>query len=102
MQKQYRFSIWYVLLGIWIVLIIQNLIFQAFTVRVLPHSQFLELLKQDRVAEVAISENQIQGRLVGEDGEPAEMFRTIRVDPEISQLLVEHNVAFKGEIESTF
>jgi len=102
MQKQYRFSIWYVLLGIWIVLIIQNLIFQAFTVRVLPYSQFLELLKQDRVAEVAISENQIQGRLVGEGGEPAEMFRTIRVDPEISQLLVEHNVAFKGEIESTF
>ncbi len=102
MQKHYRFSVWYVLLGIWIVLILQNLIFQAFTVKVVPYSQFLDLLKQDKVAEVAISQNQIQGRLVGKDGKPGERFRTIRVDPEISQLLAEHNVTFKGEVESTF
>ncbi|MGD8369104.1 MAG: ATP-dependent zinc metalloprotease FtsH [Desulfobacterales bacterium] len=102
MQKHYRFSVWYVLLGIWIVLIIQNLIFQAFAVKVVPYSRFLDLLKQDQVAEVAISQNQIQGRLVGQDGKPGERFRTIRVDPEISQLLTEHNVTFKGEIESTF
>jgi cell division protease FtsH len=54
------------------------------------------------VAEVAISQNKIQGRLMGDDGQPGEMFRTIRVDPEISDLLTEHNVTFKGEIESTF
>ncbi len=102
MQKHYRFSVWYVLLGIWIVLILQNLIFQAFAVKVVPYSQFLDLLKNDRVAEVAITQNQIQGRLVGQDGKPGERFRTIRVDPEISQLLAEHNVTFKGEIESTF
>jgi cell division protease FtsH len=71
-------------------------------VQVIPYSRFLGLLKEDRVAEVAITQNQIQGRLVGDDGQPAEMFRTIRVDPEISDLLAEHNVTFKGEIESTF
>ena len=39
---------------------------------------------------------------MGEDGKPGEMFRTVRVDPEISELLADRNVTFKGEIESTF
>lgn len=102
MEKHHRFSIWYVLLGIWIVLILHNLLFQAFAVQVIPYSRFLDLLKEDRVAEVAITQNQIQGRLMGEDGKPGEMFRTVRVDPEISELLADRNVTFKGEIESTF
>jgi cell division protease FtsH len=29
-------------------------------------------------------------------------FRTVRVDPDISQLLEQNNIIFKGEIESTF
>lgn len=104
MQKHHRFSIWYVILAIWGVLLIHNLLVSAFAIETIPYSQFLRLLKEKKITEVAISENQIEGRMVPADGVEGRtvMFRTVRVDPEISELLEEHNVTFKGQIESTF
>jgi len=103
-EKHHKFSIWYVILGVWLVLIIHNYLVGMFTVRTIPYSEFLSLLKEHKVSEVAIGEGAIQGRLI--DGETAEgrgeLFKTIRVDPEISKLLEEYHVTFKGEIESTF
>ncbi len=104
MQKQQKFSIWYVLLGIWVVLILQNTIASMYAVRTIPYSKFLDLLKTDKVAEVAITSNRIQGKLKEEgllEGKGVH-FRTVRVDPETSKLLDQYKVTFKGEIESTF
>lgn len=101
MEKQHKFSLWYVLIGIWIVLIMQNLIAQMFVVKTIDYSQFLSLLKEGKVKEIAISANQIQGKLVGEVGRE-QVFKTVRVDPGLSEMLEKYNVTFKGEIESTF
>jgi len=104
MDKKQKFSIWYILLGIWVIFIVHNLIFSAFAIRTIPYSEFLNLLKENKIAEVAISTNQIQGKLRGGQGtsERGALFRTIRVDPDTSKLLEEYDVAFKGEIESRF
>ena len=104
MEKHHKFSIWYVLLGIWAVLILHNALFSALSIRTIPYSEFLDLLKKGQLSEVAITSNQIQGRLKGAgDGKAAgDMFRTVRVDPDLSGLLEEYQVTFKGEIESTF
>jgi cell division protease FtsH len=104
MEKHHKFSIWYVLLGVWFILIIHNWIASMYAVEVIPYSKFLNLLKENKVAEAAIRSNLIQGKLK----EPGALqgnrldFRTIRVDPETSQLLEQYGVNFKGEIESTF
>ena len=89
-------------LGVWLVLIIHNLLYSAFSVETIPYSEFLQMVKNGRVAEVAISQNQIQGRLADIEGSQGKPFRTVRVDPEISQLLDDYKIVFKGEIESTF
>ena len=104
MQKQYKFSIWYVLLGFWIVLIVHNILVSAFAIKTIPYSEFLTLLKENKVIEVAIRADQIQGKLKeSESGaDKAALFRTVRVDPETSKLLEQYNVPFKGEIESRF
>ena len=104
MQKQYKFSIWYVLLGFWIVLIVHNILVSAFAIKTIPYSEFLNLLKENKIIEVAIRADQIQGKLKeGESGTDKEiLFRTVRVDPETSQLLEQYSVPFKGEIESRF
>ncbi len=104
MQKHHKFSMWYVLLGVWVVLIIQNMIFSAVSVKNVPYSEFLKALNENRVTEVAISANIIQGRMKTADdtSDQGRLFRTVRVDPEISNLLAGHGVQFKGEIESTF
>jgi cell division protease FtsH len=103
MEKHHRFSIWYVLLGFWVVLIVQSYIASMFAHQVIPYSQFLSLLKEGKISEVAVTANQIQGKM--QDGAAAgemKSFRTIRVDPELSALLDQYKVSFKGEIESTF
>ncbi len=104
MEKHHKFSIWYVLLGVWIVLLVQDMIFSAFAIQTIPYSQFLKKLKENKIVEVAISANKIQGKMKADDAAVGKetAFRTVRVDPEISSLLDQYNVAFKGEIESRF
>ena len=104
MEKKHKFSIWYVILGIWVVLIVHNYMSAALSIRTVPYSEFLNLLKANKVAEVAISADQIQGRMkAAEDpGGKGELFKTVRVDSEISKLLDQYGVAFKGQVESTF
>jgi cell division protease FtsH len=101
MEKHHKFSIWYILVGIWVVLIIHNTLYSMFSIDTIPYSEFLQLVKKGRIAEVAITQNQIQGRMAGDPGKD-KVFRTVRVDPDISQLLEQNNIIFKGEIESTF
>jgi cell division protease FtsH len=104
MQKHHKFSIWYVLLGVWFVLILQNYIASIYAIPTIPYSQFLTLLQQGKVAEIAISANQIQGKYrppyTGPQGSAE--FKTVRVDPQLSDSLRNYQVVFKGEIESTF
>ena len=104
MQKHHKFSIWYVMLGIWAVLILQNYIASLYAVKTISYSQFLNDLKKGQVSEVEITSNQIQGKLKvnGKNGNKETTFKTVRVDNELSQLLDKYNVNFKGEIESTF
>ncbi|HPC47924.1 MAG TPA: ATP-dependent metallopeptidase FtsH/Yme1/Tma family protein, partial [Deltaproteobacteria bacterium] len=101
MEKHHKFSIWYVLIGIWVVLLAQNYIAHVMAVKIIPYSQFMTLLKEGRITEIAVGENQIQGKMKDDKG-ALEDFKTIRVDPELSKMLDEYKVTFKGEIERTF
>ena len=104
MEKHHKFSIWYVVLGIWAVLLIQNYLSAMLAVETIPYSKFLTLLQENKISEVAISENQIQGKMKS-DGTTAgkeKKFKTVRVDPELSNLLEKYHVTFKGKVESTF
>jgi cell division protease FtsH len=101
LEKHYKFSIWYVLVGIWLVLIAQNMIATMMAIKTIPYSQFLELLKANQGTEGAVTANQIQGKF--KDGKGSEQaFKTVRVDPGLSHMLEQYKVTFKGEIEQTF
>ncbi len=102
MKKHHKFSIWYFIIGIWLVLLTQNYLATSFAVKTIPYSEFVIYLEQGKIAEVAVSENQIQGRLNPETESEREVyFKTIRVDPETSKLLDKHHVKYSGTIEST-
>ena len=102
MEKQHKFSLWYVLMGIWVVWIVHNMLMAAFGIETIPYSRFLNLLKENKIIEVAVTADRIQGKMkadgAGAGGE--RLFRTVRVDPETSRLLDQYKVAFKGRIES--
>jgi cell division protease FtsH len=104
MEKHYTFSVWYVLLAVWFVLILQSFFISFFSVQTIPYSRFLKLLNENRITEVAITANKIQGKMKGDDQDLGKeiAFNTIRVDNDLSERLEQHGVTFKGEIESTF
>ncbi len=99
MEKRYKFSLWYILIGIWVVLIAQSYISSMFVVETIPYSNFLNLVKTDKVTEISVTQNEIHGKLIGKEGKE-QKFKTVRVDPEISNMLENRKVTFKGEEQS--
>jgi len=104
MEKQHKFSIWYVLIALWIVLILQHSISETFRVQQISYSEFLKALQDGRVTEVAVAQDRIQGKIKAEEEgrEVEKAFSTIRVEPNLSQMLEKYNVTFKGVAESNF
>jgi len=68
-----------------------------FAIEHIPYSEFVKALQGGKVMEVAITQDRIQGKMkVSQDGQEAEKaFSTVRVDPELSELLEKYNVTFK-------
>jgi len=102
-EQKTKYSIWYVIIAIWGVLLMQQFIAEQLAIKVIPYSQFLRALKEGKVTEVAIGKDIIQGRMkVDSHGEEKViLFKTIRVEPALSQQLEKYNVTFRGEMEST-
>lgn len=101
MEKKHKFSIWYVLLGIWAVLILNNMIYQSIGPEVIPYSEFLNRLKQDKIKEIAIGDKVISGVMVNKNDAEVK-FKTVRVSPDLAKELEGHDLKFRGEVESTF
>jgi cell division protease FtsH len=101
MEKQTKFNIWYVIAAIWGVLLLQNIIFDQFRPVVIPYSEFIEAVLNDKVIEIAVGQDRISGKMRADDG-TEQLFTTVRVDTDLSQKLSEHNVKFSGQVENTF
>ncbi len=112
MDKKTRFNVWYVVLAIWGVLLLQNLIVAQYRPKVIPYSDFLQALSENRVLEVAVTNDAISGKMhenkaVHKEGnqtsdEDVINFTTVRVGHDLSENLSRHKVVFRGEVENTF
>lgn len=101
MEKKHKFSIWYVLLGIWFVLLLNNWLYSTLGPVHLAYSEFLNNLREDKITELAIGQQMITGAMRGEQGKEIK-FTTVRVNPDLAKELQGHNIVFRGEVESTF
>ncbi|MCF8031839.1 MAG: ATP-dependent zinc metalloprotease FtsH [Desulfarculaceae bacterium] len=101
MEKHHKFSIWYVLLGIWFVLILNNLISAQIGPKQIPYSEFLNQVRSDKVKEIAIGKERITGKMLDSSGKEIS-FNTVRVTPDLAKELQGHQIEFRGEVESTF
>ncbi|WP_084731086.1 ATP-dependent zinc metalloprotease FtsH [Microvirga vignae] len=101
MDKSRRFNTWYWVAAIVGILLIQYLIGTAQQIAPIPYSQFQELLRGGKVAEIGISDRFIQGRLKEPLPSGQTRFATTRVDPDFAQELQQYGVTYTGQIEST-
>lgn len=102
-QKKAQFTIIFILLAFWALILLQEAYFAYQHMNEVPYSQFKQWVMEDKVAEVAIMEKMIQGTLKPEqEGESGRWFQTVRVeDPNLIELLEQHNVKYTGVIVST-
>jgi cell division protease FtsH len=101
-NKGARFHIWYWIAAFVGIMILQYVYVTARQVATIPYSQFEQLLKDGKVAEIAVSDRFIQGVLREPLPDGKSRFMTTRIDPEFAQELQRYNVRYTGQIESTF
>ena len=101
MNKQTRFHILYWIIAFFGVIAIQHYIGTATQVAQIPYSQFQQLLRDGKVAEIGVSDRFVQGRLK-EPVEGKTAFVTTRVEPELARELQQYGVTYTGQIEDTF
>ncbi|HEY7384002.1 MAG TPA: ATP-dependent zinc metalloprotease FtsH [Beijerinckiaceae bacterium] len=102
MNKGARFHLWYWIAAFVGIMILQYVYVTARQVATIPYSQFEQLLKDGKVAEIAVSDRFIQGVLREPLGDGKSRFVTTRIDPQFAEELQRYNVRYTGQIESTF
>ena len=103
-NKKTSFSILYVLLAIFAVVLVHDFIVAMQKVEELPYSEFRTLMAAGKVGEITVTQLRLTGKLKPEEGSKEQkLFTTVRVeDPDLVKELNAHNVTFTGVIESSF
>lgn len=101
--KVRQFSLWYIILAFWMLLLFQNFVAPFWGPQDIAYSEFKRAVADDKILEVAISTNKIHGRAKESAFErDTDLFDTVRVeDPDLLGDLAAHNVKVSGVIEST-
>jgi cell division protease FtsH len=100
-DKKFHINFWYIIAAILGILLIQDLYLESTKLKPIPYSRFEQLLSEDKVKEVWIGQNQIQGTLKEAQPDGVKDFITTRVQPpELADDLTKHGVIFSGIIES--
>jgi cell division protease FtsH len=106
MDKKTRLNIYFIIVAIWGVLILQYFISSTYQPIVLPYSEFQKGIKDGRISEITITSNTISGQVMMKSEKSGQMeahkFKTVIVNPEIVKQLEQFNVTYSGEIENTF
>ncbi|CAN7684337.1 ATP-dependent zinc metalloprotease FtsH [Bradyrhizobium sp. LjRoot220] len=101
MNNKTRFNVGYAIAALFAIILIQYAISTANQIAAIPYSEFQQLLRQSKVATVAISDRVLQGTLKEPLPGGQKQFITTRVDPEIAGEFEKYGVRFTGQIEST-
>lgn len=102
MDRRTQIHIWYAILALLGVIFLQSLWSQSRHVETIPYSEFEQYLKENRISEVVITSQSIEGRLRSEgEGQPQHVVAN-RVDPALAERLDQYNVPFSAAAENTF
>ncbi len=101
-DKRIQFNLGYFVIAVIVISLIQDWWHSYRTVEIIPYSEFEQLLKNNRIEELAIRQNYLEGKFKETEPDGRSRFITTRVEPELAKHLAQYNVKFTGVIESTF
>src|SRR6266436_9201492 len=101
-ERKHQFATWYIFAAFLGVMLIQSLWLSFTQVETIPYSQFEQLLAENKISEVLVGTESIQGTLKEPFPDGRKLFYTVRVDPELADKLKEHGVTVTGAPSSSF
>jgi len=101
-ERKHQFAIWYFFAAFLGVMLIQYLWLQYSQVESVPYSQFEQLLDENKISEVLVGSDSIQGTLKEPLPDGRKLFSTTRVDPELAGKLSAHGVKVTGATSNNF
>jgi cell division protease FtsH len=99
-ETRTRFNLMYFLFAMVALLLVQQWWQAAQTIEVLPYSEFEKLLVEGRIAEVAVGERTITGKLKSPEGRKSTVV-AYRVEPGVAERLSKYGVPYSQVHEST-
>jgi cell division protease FtsH len=100
MDKRTGFFLSYVFFALMSILLLHELVLPSRAAETIPYSRFQSLLRENKIGELVISENSIEGVL--KDPEEGKRFVTTRVAPELAGELDKYGVRYTGKVRDTF
>jgi cell division protease FtsH len=94
--RKRRIMIVYTVAAMIAVAIIQYFWASYSQIETIPYSQFEQLLNEDKIADVTVAADSIQGSLKQPLPDGKKSFFVVRVDPQIAEKLAAHGVTIKG------
>jgi cell division protease FtsH len=101
-QKQHRFNIGYLIIGVFVLLLVESMLSGLQRTDTVAFSEFQNELKQGRIAEVTVGGDTLTGELKSPRADTAKRVITMRVDPETAHWLDGYGVKYSAVHESTF
>jgi len=101
-DRKHQFATWYIFAAFLGVMLVQFLWLRLTQIDTIPYSQFEQLLDENKIAEVLVGQDTIQGTLKEPFPDGRKQFYTIRVEPEFADKLRARGVAITGVPSSTF
>ena len=102
MDRKAKINIWYIVVALAGFMLVQGFYQQSKQYTTIPYSRFQTLLDEDKIDQVWIEQNTIEGTLKQPDKDGLKQFVTTRVAPDLASELNKHNVTYTGEIPSTW
>ena len=102
MNPKTRFNIWYFVAAFVAFSLVQGFYQRSKQYTTIPYSQFQTLLDHDKIDQVWIEQNTIEGTLKEPEKDGLKQFVTTRVTPDLATALDKHLVTYSGEIPSTW
>jgi cell division protease FtsH len=102
MDRKTKINIWYIVAALAMFALVQSFYQSSKQYTAIPYSRFQTLLDQDKLDQVWIAQNTIEGTLKKPEKDGLKQFVTTRVAPDLAGELNKHHVTYTGEIPSTW
>ena len=97
-KRVFKFDILYFIAVFFAVLLIRDLLVGQGHIEVIPYSEFQSLIERDGVADLVVGPTEITGAYKPPiEKDAPQHFSTVRVDPQIADVLTKSNISFSGK-----